>query len=276
MGEDDDTPVDRPPQPGRVRRVTRPAYTAVGLPHSSDILDNDDTAGSVLAFVTQYDTPGINPRTSRPWKDAKEFQGRARALVKMHGGRVVLFDDRLPMKQRADVVLDRITEHQGSKLVCVAFFCHGWARGIEAGFDIRPRMGVSPQLLAEVLAAKSGTGLIVPLFCCSTASSKAAPEPPAGGDGGFADELRDALCVAGVTNCRVDASAKDGHTSRNPFKRRFAGTGHTVGAKGGQWIIAPSDPRFPRWRRWLAAEGKDNDLLFPFLDTPTIRTRVGT
>ncbi|MBK7153843.1 MAG: hypothetical protein IPH72_19025 [Sandaracinaceae bacterium] len=58
----------------------------------------------------------------------------------------------------------------------------------------------------------------------------------AGGDGGFADQLRDALAAHGLTG-HVDAHAKPGHTTKNPHLRRF----HMDGGPGvgGEWLVEP-------------------------------------
>jgi hypothetical protein len=223
----------------------------------------DDTAGGVLAFATMRNTPGRH--------DADEFQRRGEAFVRMHGGRLMLFDDSQPMLRRASDVLRTLDEYGGRRLVCVAFFCHGWARGIEAGFDLRPRMGMSATVLATAIAAKATRAVIVPLYCCSTAHGPGPDEAP-GGDGGFADQLRDALCRVGCVDNRVVAHDTDGHTTRNPRARFFEGEGQPEGAIGGRWIVHPSDPLFPIWRRWLTQD--DNDLWFPFLDRAAILREI--
>ncbi len=228
----------------------------------------DSTAGGVIAFAPLHNTPGK--------ADAAEFQARARAFVKLHGGKVCLFDDSKRPHDRASDILHWINEYDArtSKLVCVAFFCHGWSRGIEAGFDLRVGRGMLPSILATALATKGGAGLIVPLYCCSTADEPGGAgktidtnEAP-GGDGGFADALRDGLCKVGVTNCRIDAHDTDGHTTRNPRVRRFEGSGSLLGGYGGRWIVAPNDPLFPKWRH--ALRETDLDLRYPFLDVGAV------
>lgn len=223
----------------------------------------DDTAGGVIAFATRYNEPGKRDATGA-------FQPRARAFCRMHGGHFVLFDDSKPMRARGREIVDYLEQYAGRPLVSVAFFCHGWSRGIEAGFDLREGRGLSVDVLAGAIAAKSGAGVIVPLFCCSTADS---PHEAPGGDGGFADELRDALCRAGATNCRIDAHDRDGHTTRNPFVRRFEGEHSPVGGAGGRYLVRP---RGPLWSAWVAAlRGRDDfDVVYPFLDTKTIARRL--
>lgn len=212
-------------------------------------MTEDTTAGGILAFATGFNTPGKHDATGA-------FQPMADRFVRYHGGSVVLFDDRQPMHERAGEVLEAIERYEGhARLVCVAFFCHGWSRGIEAGFDLRARVGVSPRVLAEALAQRAGRGLIVPLYCCSTGRTPGVPTAEAheapGGDGGFADELRDELCRAGLTNCRVDAHDRDGHTTWNPYVRRFDGEGSPVGGVGGRYLVRAGGPTWTRWKHEL-------------------------
>lgn len=240
---------------------------------------SDDTIGGVLAFAPLHNNPGK--------KDADYFQSRARAFCQIHGGKVVIFDDLQSMHRRAADVLAAITAYSGpTKLVCVAFFNHGWARGIEAGFDLRASMGMSPAVLADALSKKAGAGVIVPLYACSTADDPATPGPTEdtdgapGGDGGFADQLRDALCKRGLTNCRVDAHDVKGDTTLNPRVRRFEGDGSFVGGYGGKWIVPPKlelagrEVPNPLFAKWTAALKRGLDMEFPFLGTDEIERRL--
>lgn len=219
------------------------------------------SAGEVLAFSPEHDSHGKRD-------DTYAFHPRAERFVELHGGTHHDFDNRRVMRDRAAFVLRTIrdVDTAGGRLVCCAFFCHGWSRGIQAGFDLRAAGGVHPRELAKALGAVSGKGLLVPLYCCSTADS---PHDEPSGDGGFADILRDELCLAGITNCRVDAHVVKGHATFNPLTRRFEGPRP---AKGGVDIY-PKDSRALRvWRRWLRTD--DNDLRYPWLDTAAIYRTV--
>jgi hypothetical protein len=93
---------------------------------------------------------------------------------------------------------------------------------------------------------------VVALYCCSTgAASSADAYAEFGGDGGFADRLRDALCVAGGVHCTVDAHTTAGHTTMNPYVRRFEGRGSRVGGVGGFDLVSPKSGDL--WRRWRRA-----------------------
>lgn len=214
---------------------------------------------TTLAIAPLYNSPGKRDATGA-------FQPEANAWIAANHDRGytdwarILIDNDTPAISRRDAVLDAIREHQPDH---VAFFCHGWKTGIQFGFGVQHTL-----LLAETLAAGFGPldfegetvqviGPFVTLYACSTADGK---DPGTGGDGGFADEFRDALCRAGATWCRVDAHTTAGHTTRNPYVRRFEGQGSAVGGTGGQWIVAPKSPLWSRWRKALA----ETDLRYRF------------
>lgn len=146
-----------------------------------------------------------------------------------------------------------------SPTIC-AFFGHGWRTGIQFGFGI-----ANVKELAKALAYGC-TSVRVVLYACSTGDG-AGP----GGDGGFADALRDALCVAGAPFCQVDAHDRPGHATRNPYVRRFMGQGSNVGGTGGQWIVAPGSAL---WGRWKAALAGDLRLRFPMMDVGEIHAEL--
>lgn len=214
---------------------------------------------NALIFVPWQDTPGVNPESGFPYRDAKEFQREAHNFALVHdipAERVVLFDNAKLRAVRRFVVLDHLQRHQG--LDCVAFFCHGWRDGIQAGFGTKD----VPQL-ARALHEACVPGASLPLYCCSTARGGA------GGDGGFADTLRDALSGL-LPGAKIDAHTTPGHTTRNPHVRRFV-----VGAKaetGGEWLVDPAEgARFQKWRRVLQGDAR---FQFPFMTTEAIRAAL--
>jgi hypothetical protein len=173
------------------------------------------------------------------------FDPEARTFAKLHGGSVI----RVPLEgseiARRKCVLGHIGIHQPS---WVAFVCHGLTTGIELGFR---RIHVGE--LAEALAAARCPR--VTLYACSTSGG-----PGLGGDGGFADMLRDAMCRAGLTYCLVDGHVGPGHATQRPHVRRFEGNGSLVGGTGGSWIVAPGSGL---WKPWVRAL-RDTDLRFRF------------
>lgn len=157
-------------------------------------------------------------------------------------------------------------------LDAVAFFCHGFKSGIQLGF----RNG-DVQYLAHVLSETFGINSpgIVTLYACDAArdadQDREDDLQEFGGDGGFADLLRDALCKEGKLHCRVDAHASAAHTTMNPDVRRFEGGG-SLGAVGGSYIM----PRgTPLWSKWVAALKTDFRYEFPYLTTQEIHQRLG-
>jgi len=222
---------------------------------------------STIAFVPSFNSHGKRDVTGAFLPEAKRF------LAEVGGeGQVELhrFDNRLKMSQRADQVLDILAsyETQRRKMLCVAFFCHGYKSGIQAGFRSSGK-AKNVEELAEAIAAITGKGPIVPLYCCSTAASPA--RGAAGGDGGFADELRDHLCAEGAVNCRVDAHTTVAHTTKNPYVRRFEGRGSPIGGTGGQFLITPKSKL---WKKWRAALRGPARFHFPWWDTGLVPDKI--
>jgi hypothetical protein len=133
-------------------------------------------------------------------------------------------------------IIDDLRERRPSE---VAFFCHGLANKIELGFS-KANVDELALALAEVACDR------VALYCCSTGGG-----PGIGGDSGFADSLRDAMCHAGLVHCRVLAHRTSGHCSMNPNKRLFEGRGSPVGGVGGVDIVRPGSELWGVWKRRL-------------------------
>jgi hypothetical protein len=207
---------------------------------------------TVLALFPEHDTPGKRDSSGA-------FRPGAREFALEHGGTSLPINARGPKAARRKAVIAAIGDGFDVRYSAVAFFCHGWRTGIQFGFDLAH--------VSELAAAIARSGAtIVPLYACSTAQGGA------GGDGGFADALRDALCVAGVTTCRVDAHDSKGHTFRNPRVRRFEGRGSPTGGMGGEWIVRPEHALFGTWR--LALSDSRLWAQFPFFATAEIHGRL--
>lgn len=142
----------------------------------------------------------------------------------------------------------------------VAVFCHGWENGIQAG----PKISTLPEFV-RLLCAATTNGveardvLHVALYCCSTALGKDTKggATETGGDGGFADTMRDEFCRQKRPWVRVFAHTNRGHTTTNPYVRVFEGQGSTIGLTGAQWLVPPPPPKnelWPRWRDALASK----------------------
>jgi len=204
-----------------------------------------------LILAPMYDSPGKHDATGA-------FQPEVNGFSVRSGGAVNTWVDNHATKpaMRADV-LGMV--HTVSPTL-LAVFSHGWRTGIQFGFGL-PHVD---ELAVEL--ARGCTSVRVALYCCSTGSG-----PGVGGDGGFADMLRDALCRAGAVNCQVDAHDRAGHTTKNPYVRRFTGQGSNVGGMGGQWIVAPGSAL---WGRWKAALRGDLRWRFPTMDVAAIHAEL--
>lgn len=121
------------------------------------------------------------------------------------------------------------------------FFCHGLTRKIQLGIRIPDLENFAN--LVKNSAGPGATAVTIALYCCSTGDG-----PGVGGDNGFADLLRDALCKVGLVNSVVMAHVVSGHTTKNSQKKLFEGRGSPVGGTGGTWIVAPKSELSKKWR----------------------------
>jgi hypothetical protein len=220
-----------------------------------------------LAFVPDTNSPGKRDVTGAFLPEARAFTGLHDLPdpVAFPSGAGVSF------RRRGDAVLRAIAQHRD--LEVVAFFCHGWRDGIQAGFRVP-----SIDRLADALAVAGTPQLIVALYACDAArdaddarSDDTGAAGP-GGDGGFADELRDALCRRGLVDCRVDAHVTTAHTTRNPYVRRFEGGGSIMGGQGGSWLVRPGSRL---WRTWVRAlRGTTLRLRFPLMSAADVHAEL--
>ena len=199
----------------------------------------------VLALTVLRDKKGKRDATRAFIPEAHKFAEHWESQG--YRTRVVGIDNHANTCARRAEVINAVKSAQN--LHHFAIFAHGWRTGIQMGFRIGHLRALARQL-DKVAASEK---LIVTLYCCSTAQGEA------GGDNGFADELRDALCGVGLDYCRVDAHTNKGHTTRNPHVRRFEGQGSPFGGAGGAYIVPPSSKN---WRPWRAA--LRTDLRFRF------------
>lgn len=177
-------------------------------------------------------------------KDATgAFLPEARAFAKLHGGRVLTFDNRKPSKDRFVEVIDLL---RGRHAHCVAFFCHGLKTSLQVGATLR-----NVHVLAAALRDCGAT--TVPLYACDAArnadrdhADDMADGP--GGVGGFASSLAS-------HGFRVDAHVTTGHATSNPHVRRFDR------APEGEWLVTPGSPW---WRTWKTALREDATFRLSF------------
>jgi hypothetical protein len=91
------------------------------------------------------------------------FQPEADSFRALHQGAIAVFDNRKLMPDRAVDVLSVIEHYAGRDLQCVAFFCHGWRSGIQAGFTL-----ADVDRLADALCKCLIPTGIIALYACST------------------------------------------------------------------------------------------------------------
>lgn len=207
------------------------------------------------------------------------FLPEALAYAKVHGlpdSCIVPVDITANARAKRLAVIDAIQHHGDAQegLDAVAFFCHGWKHGIQLGFERQ-----DTDTLARVLRPYAKSSLSVPLYACSTGrdgdwqiADDMDPDT-IGGDGGFADELRDSLCAeAYAVRCRVLAHVTAGHTTLNPWVRFFDGNNMPYGGSGGYWPIRPHGPLWRAWVRWLREDS--NRFWMPHCSLEQIRADV--
>jgi hypothetical protein len=211
---------------------------------------------TALVFVPMHNVHGK--------RDAEEFLREAHRFNHVHGIRDVhIFDNKSPMVRRRDTLFRQLPDVEPGTLETLALFCHGWEDGVQLGFNRR-----LVRDLVKRLKPACAPKLTVALYCCSTGmdddgttADERAPGP--GGDGGFADRLRDALCDAGIA-ATVFAHSTPGHTTQNPYVRVFAPDRRN----GGEWLIEPGSELWPYWRRSL--QTTDLRFKFPFVSREAV------
>lgn len=169
-----------------------------------------------------------------------------------------------------------------SDVEVVAFFCHGWKNGIQAGW-VRGTIHKLARSLQEVCVPEP----TIILYACDTARDADQRQdddlqPGPGGDGGFADMLRDD-CVALGFRPTIYAHAREGHTTWNPWTRVF----RPDEAAGGSWVIDPHSELWPKWVKHLNPNAKvggrfvtdkfnDFRFRFPFMTAEAIKAELQT
>lgn len=212
-----------------------------------------------LCFRPRHNSPGKHDVTGAFAPEADKFLG-------LHGGKVHAFDNRRPMGARRREVLEILRATPFANYDAVAFFCHGWATGIQAGF--------TRAHVRELAEAVRGFGTDVALYCCSTgADPQDSPKEAAGtGENSFADKLRDALCALGDVDCSVVAHSTVAHTTKNPHVLFFDGMGSPVGGTGGYYPVAPGSALWRAWRKRLRET--DLRLRMPFMSVADIHAEL--
>jgi len=220
----------------------------------------------VLCFVPTHNVEGKKDVTGA-------FLPEANAFIAASGGsgKIVAFDNSKSLAARRKEVLNYLTScGPTSGYTSVAFFCHGWLNGIQAGFQ-RRHVG---ELAAAIAKLIHEDDVIVPLYCCSTGKDEQDdPLTAAGtGDDSFADKLRDAMCAEGIVQCRVMGHTTVAHTTKNPMVLFMDGMGVPEGGVGG---YPPVSPKSANWKKWKKAL-QTTDLRFrmPYMTAAEIHAEL--
>ncbi len=224
----------------------------------------------IVAFAPRWNTP--SKRDPDRHDATGGFQVWGRRFLEHHGedpASLILVDNHANPTVQMGLILDVLSARAGVP-ACVAFFCHGFKAGIQFGFKLRHL-----RRLAGAIAALGDPAVKVPLYACDCARDLDADRrddlEEFGGDGGFADLLRDHLCRAGAVDCRVDAHTTAGRADVNPNVRRFEGLGSADGGRGGYYIVPMDNPLWPRWREALRT---DYWYEFPFRTQAEIHSHL--
>lgn len=210
----------------------------------------------MLAIYPRFNTMGRADASGAFIPGAREFLQTHRIPVNAES--TLIFDNTMKLPLRK-AFITRALRVPRPKLRTVAIFCHGWKDGLQCGF----RSGDVADFADVLSRVCEGNCEKVLLYACDNGRDADSDElddlkDDVGGDGGFADLLRDEFRRRGdpVT---IWAHAKEGHSFQNPFMREFK----AEEAIGGRFVIEPKSPLWPRWRR--ALRGSDLWARFPFM-----------
>ena len=211
-----------------------------------------------VVFCPAHNSPGKRDATGAFIPEGQRFADE-------FGLDVYRFDNRnKPWKRRREVER-ALAQYPNAEVV--GFFCHGFKTGLQTGHRLWAMDG-----LVELLS-QCTPGVKVYLAACSTARDKDAADrddrtDAVGGEGGFADKLRDEIVAKrGESNPGgwIDAHATLGHATRNPYVRRFELVSPNEGAT---WIVEPQSDRWVRWKRALRTT--DLRIRYPLLSLSSI------
>jgi len=166
--------------------------------------------------------------------DAGYFRNNALAAAKLWTREyglechVIPFDNGLVESKRRSAVADACAPFAG-RVAVLAFFCHGWTDGMQAGFT-RGTIGAFTSIAKMV--AVPGQLLRIPLYACSTGSDRFGHD----GDNSFADFARDHISDAGV-RVQLDVHTTPGDATKNKHLRRL----ESPAGVGGALLVDASD-----------------------------------
>jgi hypothetical protein len=196
------------------------------------------------------------------------FQPEAKRFLKYHKqsfDNLFLIDNKQTRAKMRKQVL-KILRSLHCSNPCIAFFCHGYRLGIQFGFCVGHAGS-----LARAITKLNPVSVV--FYSCDVARDRDRSRrdditDTIGGDGGFADVVRDEFAAAGARwGMNVDGHTTPGHTTRNPFVRRFA-VESTDGGRGGYYIVSRKQKKL--WSKWRQELKTDFRFMYPILPTTAI------
>ena len=210
---------------------------------------------SALAIYPESNTKGKRDSTGA-------FQPEAQAVSRIHLCRARSFDNTASKRARRREVESTIRESAGG-LGALALFMHGWKKGLQSGHNTW-----NVKHLARAIEEVGANDIKIALYACDTgrdndSSRKDDSRPGPGGEGGFADKLRDSLVSLGLSGGWVDGHTVTAHTTKAPYVRRFYINEEAVN-DGGEWLVTPGSPEWKAWRNALQSS-RSFRLSFPLM-----------
>ncbi len=221
--------------------------------------------GGMLLFVPDANRPGLFDVTGA-------FAPEARRFALQHGADPALAIVRFPALAKAQAdrrapIYEALKRQKGQPALSIAaWFCHGYRDGLQSGLSTRDL----PELANKLAGRLEHDGHVL-LYACDAGRDGDAERsddtlPGPGGEGGFADGLRDQLEALG-RRVTIMAHTRAGHTTTNPYARRFAAG---TGGQGGSWYVEPGTPLFQRFMRALKEPTSTLRFRFPRMTNDAI------
>lgn len=180
------------------------------------------------------------------FRDLFILEGAKRGEIEIHTFPLMSY-----VSGRAKTVNDHIKN--GGKITTLAFFCHGTRWGIQSGHTIKKGVHDGPRSIeafAKVIGSNIEPTCNIVLYACSSGRGDEAEKfNGPGGHAGFASRLTKWIKIfCPEWRGWLDAHTTVGHTTQNPYVRRFLPEDET---DDGFWLSTPNNPNWKIWVRDL-------------------------